>query len=91
MKTTDCEAVNGNPIINGTISTALGYFETTFSGSTTLSGNTLNAVVTVDNSSNPAGTTWFNVTSVATYGGGSQKAFPGGSYSAVVVAECIAQ
>ena len=38
-----------------------------------------------------AGTTWFNVTSVATYGGGSQKAFPGGSYSAVVVAECIAQ
>lgn len=38
-----------------------------------------------------AGTTWFSVTSVATYGGGQQKAFPGGSYSAVVVAECIAQ
>jgi hypothetical protein len=38
-----------------------------------------------------AGTTWFSVTSVATYGGGQQKAFPGGSYTAVVVAECIAQ
>ena len=38
-----------------------------------------------------AGTTWFSVTSVATYGGGQQKAFPGGSYSAVVTAERIAQ
>ena len=38
-----------------------------------------------------AGTTWFDATSVATYGGGQNKAFPGGSYSAVVVAECIAQ
>ena len=38
-----------------------------------------------------AGTTWFSVASVATYGGGQQKAFPGGSYTAVVVAECIAQ
>ena len=38
-----------------------------------------------------AGTTWFSVTSVATYGGGQQKAFPGGSYSAVVTAESIAQ
>ena len=38
-----------------------------------------------------AGTTWFQATSVATYGGGQNKAFPGGSYSAVVVAQCIAQ
>ena len=38
-----------------------------------------------------AGATWFSVSSVATYGGGQQKAFPGGSYSAVVTAECIAQ
>ena len=38
-----------------------------------------------------AGTTWFSVSSVATYGGGQQKAFPGGSYTAVVVAECVAQ
>ena len=38
-----------------------------------------------------AGATWFSVASVATYGGGQQKAFPGGSYTAVVVAECIAQ
>ena len=38
-----------------------------------------------------AGATWFSVSSVATYGGGQQKAFPGGSYTAVVVAECIAQ
>jgi hypothetical protein len=38
-----------------------------------------------------AGTTWFASTSVATYGGGQNKAFPGGSYTAVVVAECVAQ
>ena len=38
-----------------------------------------------------AGATWFSVSSVATYGGGQQKAFPGGSYTAVVTAECIAQ
>ena len=38
-----------------------------------------------------AGAAWFSVSSVATYGGGQQKAFPGGSYTAVVVAECIAQ
>jgi len=38
-----------------------------------------------------AGTTWFDVASAATYGGGNQKPFPGGSYKAVVLAECIAQ
>jgi hypothetical protein len=38
-----------------------------------------------------AGTTWFDATSIATYGGGQNKAFPGGSYIAVVVAECVAQ
>jgi hypothetical protein len=38
-----------------------------------------------------AGTTWFDVASAATYGGGQQKPFPGGSYKAVVLAECIAQ
>ena len=38
-----------------------------------------------------AGTTWFTVASTATYGGGGNKAFPGGSYKAVVLAECIAQ
>ena len=38
-----------------------------------------------------AGTTWFDATSTATYGGGQNKAFPGGSYTAIVVAECIAQ
>ena len=38
-----------------------------------------------------AGTTWFSVASTATYGGGQQKPFPGGSYRAVVLAECIAQ
>ena len=38
-----------------------------------------------------AGTTWFEVTSEATYGGGNNTAFPGGSYTAVVVAQCIAQ
>lgn len=36
-----------------------------------------------------AGTVWFNVESTATYGYG--KSFPGGSYSAIVTAECIAQ
>ena len=38
-----------------------------------------------------AGTTWFSVSSVATYGGGQNKAFPGGTYTAVATAECIAQ
>ncbi len=38
-----------------------------------------------------AGTTWFEVTSSATYGGGNNTAFPGGSYTAVVTAQCIAQ
>ena len=38
-----------------------------------------------------AGTTWFDIASAATYGGGQNKAFPGGSYTAVVVAECVAQ
>jgi len=37
------------------------------------------------------GATWFAVSSTAAYGGGSMKAFPGGTYRAVVVAECIAQ
>ena len=37
------------------------------------------------------GATWFAVSSTAAYGGGSNKAFPGGTYRAVVVAECIAQ
>lgn len=37
------------------------------------------------------GTTWFKVASSATYGGGGNKAFPGGTYRAMVVAECIAK
>ena len=36
-----------------------------------------------------AGSTWFKVDSVATYGFG--RAFPGGTYRAIVQAECIAQ
>lgn len=35
------------------------------------------------------GSTWFSTTSTATMGG--NKAFPGGNYTALVVAECIAQ
>jgi hypothetical protein len=35
------------------------------------------------------GSTWFKTSSTATMGG--NKAFPGGSYTALVVAECIAQ
>jgi len=35
------------------------------------------------------GSTWFKTTSVATMGG--NKAFAGGNYTAIVVAECIAQ
>ena len=38
-----------------------------------------------------AGTTWIQSTSIATYGGGQNKAFPGGSYKAVVLAQCVAQ
>lgn len=36
-----------------------------------------------------AGSTWFKVSSTATYG--YDKSFPGGSYTAVVQAECIAK
>jgi hypothetical protein len=36
-----------------------------------------------------AGSTWFSVTSEADYG--FNKAFPGGTYRAIVPAECIAQ
>jgi hypothetical protein len=36
-----------------------------------------------------AGSTWFKSTSTATYG--YDKSFPGGTYTAVVVAECIAK
>jgi len=35
------------------------------------------------------GSTWFKTSSVAAMGG--SKAFPGGSYTAIVQAECIAQ
>jgi hypothetical protein len=36
-----------------------------------------------------AGSTWFNVVSTAAYG--FNKALPGGTYRAVVQAECIAK
>ncbi len=36
-----------------------------------------------------AGSVWIEATSVAVYGG--NRAFPGGTYKAVVVAECVAQ
>jgi len=36
-----------------------------------------------------AGSVWFQSTSVAVYGG--NRAFPGGAYKAVVLAECVAQ
>ena len=35
------------------------------------------------------GSTWFKTSSIATMGG--NKAFPGGNYTAVVTAACIAQ
>ena len=36
-----------------------------------------------------AGSVWFQSTSVAVYGG--NRAFPGGAYKSVVLAECVAQ
>jgi len=36
-----------------------------------------------------AGTVWFNVTSEVAYG--YNKPFPGGNYTALVTAECIAK
>ena len=56
-----------------------------YQAASSLSGSMRTYALTV------AGATWFSVASVATYGGGQQKAFPGGSYKAVVLAECIAQ
>ena len=38
-----------------------------------------------------AGTTWFKSTSIATYGGGQAKAFPGGAYKSYLLASCVAQ
>jgi hypothetical protein len=38
-----------------------------------------------------AGTLWVKATSIAVYGGGQAKAFPGGSYKSVVLASCVAQ
>ena len=45
-------------------------------------GSTTNFNLTI------AGSTWFKTASTATYG--VSKAFPGGSYTALVQAECIA-
>lgn len=44
---------------------------------------------TTEYSLHTAGTTWFEVSSAVEYGYG--KAFPGGTYRSVVVAECIAK
>jgi hypothetical protein len=44
---------------------------------------------TTEYSLHTAGTTWFEVASTVEYGYG--KSFPGGTYRAVVVAECIAK
>lgn len=44
---------------------------------------------TTDYNLHTAGTTWFQVSSAVEYGYG--KAFPGGTYRSVVVAECIAK
>lgn len=49
----------------------------------TNNGSTRNYLLTT------AGSTWFEITSQAVYGG--NKAFPSGSYASTVVAECIAQ
>ena len=72
----------------------------TWTGSTTLtssSDSNMSAFndnkVTYNNSSEfdltIAGSAWFSVTSTAEYG--YDKAFPAGTYSAMVTAECIAQ
>ena len=49
----------------------------------TVVGNTTNFNLTL------AGSTWFSTASSATYG--SAKPFPGGTYTAVVQASCIAK
>ena len=56
-----------------------------YQNASTLSNNVRQYALTV------AGTTWFKITSQAVYGGGQSKPFPSGQYTAVVVAECIAQ
>ena len=81
-------------------SPALGSETVTWTGSTVanqmsdacMSVFNTNKVVYNNSSEFPltiAGSVWFDVSSVATYG--YNKAFPAGSYSAVVTAECIAQ
>ena len=56
-----------------------------YQAASTVSGSMRQYALTI------AGTTWFDVASAATYGGGQNKPFPGGSYKALVLAECIAQ
>jgi hypothetical protein len=86
--------------MNFSSSPALGSETVTWTGSTVanqmsdagMSVFNTNKVVYNNSSEFPltiAGSVWFDVSSVATYG--YNKAFPAGSYSAVVTAECIAQ
>ena len=94
---TDTPGVYGNPTatklstltdtVNWTGSTAVG--QTT---DATMSAYDTNKVVygaTTDFSLTVAGSTWFDTSSTAIYG--VDKAFPGGSYTAIVQAECIAK
>ena len=85
------DSISSSPTLTDTLS---------WTGSTTLnksSDSNMSAFndnkVTYNNSSEfdltIAGSAWFSVTSTAEYG--YDKAFPAGTYSAMVTAECIAQ
>ena len=78
-------SLNDTPTFTGstTVSTVGDAGMSGYEAAKTTFGNSTQYDLTV------AGSTWFKTTSVVTNGG--DKAFPGGTYRSVVVAECIAK
>ncbi len=52
--------VNGNSVINSTVGSNQNYFQNTFNGNTTLTGNSLQIDITIDNAPNPIGISWLD-------------------------------
>ena len=80
-----------SPALNDTV-TFTGETEVSSVGDAAMSDYETNKVEydqTTEYDLHTAGSTWFKTSSTATNGG--NKAFPSGTYRAVVVAECIAQ
>tara|TARA_B110000908_G_scaffold162141_1_gene207241 strand:+ start:1506 stop:2003 length:498 start_codon:yes stop_codon:yes gene_type:complete len=75
----DSVAWSGSTVVSTTSDVGMAVYET----SKVIYGSTTEFDLTI------AGSTWFSSTSTADYG--YNKSLPGGSYSATIVAECIAK